>query len=201
MGIVDKRNQILRAVARLMTQQRADRITTDQIAEAAGVGKGTIYRHFADKDDVFFQASMSGFDELCDLLARRVPRGEPFDQQLLTACEQISRFFSKRKNLFRMAHAQDNGAMWRRGRFGARWHEARKQLRQSLATIIERGVREGRVRDDLPPAVLATYLLGLLRVRARELNDMPCSARKMTAVVDLFCHGAAPMVRLEKEHA
>ncbi|NJL30924.1 MAG: TetR/AcrR family transcriptional regulator, partial [Phycisphaerales bacterium] len=32
--------------------------------QAAGVGKGTIYRYFKDKDDLFFSTAAQGFEDL-----------------------------------------------------------------------------------------------------------------------------------------
>jgi hypothetical protein len=52
---------------------------------------------------------------------------------------------------------------------------------------VARGVAEGTVRRDLPPEALAAFLLGLLRARARELDDPDAVPRAM--VVDLFLHG------------
>ena len=65
-----KRDQIMKAAEHLFTNRRFHEITLDQVARAAGVGKGTIYLHFADKDDLFFQVATSGFTQLCEIIER-----------------------------------------------------------------------------------------------------------------------------------
>lgn len=43
------REKILEAAERLFDQRGPDAVTMDEVAEAAGVGKGTIYRRFGDR--------------------------------------------------------------------------------------------------------------------------------------------------------
>jgi len=49
-----------------------------------------------------------------------------------------------------------------------RWQEKRQHLIESLGRILRKGQAEGLVRDDLTDQTLATFLLGLLRARARN---------------------------------
>jgi hypothetical protein len=59
----------------------------------------------------------------------------------------------------------------------------------ALGKILADGVREGAVRQDVPPAALASILLGMLRTRARELEAGDEVSLDM--VVGLFLFGAA----------
>ena len=56
---LDKRIAIMRAAERLFHNRRFHEVTLEEVAEAAQVGKGTIYRYFADKDDLFFQVAFT----------------------------------------------------------------------------------------------------------------------------------------------
>jgi len=186
----DKQRQIMQAAERLFTTRRFHEITTDDIARAAAVGKGTIYRYFHDKEDLFFQTATSGFEELCDLVRRHVTGTDAFDAQLLGVCEQITGFFDRRRQLFRMMQTEDGRILLAKGAIHDRWMAHRKKLLAAVADIIRTGVEEGAIRTDVSPEVLATFLLGMLRTRARELEGAPASARRLETVVDLFCRGA-----------
>ena len=186
----DKRQRIMHAAEKLFSSRRFHEITTDDVARQAGVGKGTIYRHFRDKDDLFFETVVTGFDELCELLRERVSRKAAFSEQIFQACVEISQFFQRRRELFDMMQSEDGWMSCDTGRFRQRWLRKRKALVDAVAVILEGGVREGAVRPDIPPEVLANFLLGMLRTRARDLADAPERLRRYELVVDMFYRGA-----------
>lgn len=186
----DRRREIMAAAEQLFTSRRYHEITTDDIAAAAHVGKGTIYRYFKDKDDLFFQVATSGFDEMCELLRRKVPESAPFREQLLSACGEIPKFFERRKQLFRMMQAEDDRMQWCSEQMRERWLARRQELVAAVAAILRKGVQEGEVRPDIPPEVLAHFLLGMLRTRGRDLAHLPAPLRRDELIVDLFMRGA-----------
>jgi AcrR family transcriptional regulator len=186
----DKRHEIMLAAEKLSSTRRFHEITTDEVAGAARVGKGTIYRYFQDKDDLFFQTAVSGFDSLCDLVRRKVPEAAPFREQVLEACREIGKFFARRRQLFRMMQAEDFRMALVGGSMLDRWVAHRKLLVAAVADVIRKGVAEKAIRGDLAPEVLADFLLGMLRTRARDLEDAPESVRRYEVVLDLFCRGA-----------
>ena len=191
MGRRDRRQAIMQAAETLFTSRRYHEITTDDIAQEARVGKRTIYRYFEDKDDLFFQVATSGLDELCELLhGSSVPGDAPFVEQLLSACGEITAFFERRRPLFRMMQAEAGRMRWCEKSHRERWMVRRKALVAAVAAIIRKGVEEDEIRADVPPEVLGSFLLGMLRTRARDLADAPPATRRDELIVDLFCHGA-----------
>lgn len=188
----NRREQIKQAVEKLFTSRRFHEITLDDVAQAARVGKGTIYRYFQDKEDLFFQTATSGFDDLCSLLRQKVPNNTPFVEQLASACVEIGGFFNRRRQLFQMMQAEQDRIYWFTGTIRDRWMAKRKNLVAAVADIIHKGVREGKVRNDIPAEVLANFFLGMLRTRARDLANAPEVWPPNELLVDLFCRGASP---------
>ena len=189
MAYNNKQKQIMRVVEKLATNRRIHEITLDEVAEAAGIGKGTIYRYFADKDELFFQVATSGFEELCELLKRTVPCDTSFTEKLLNACKQITKFSAARMQLLQMMQNEANLAYWRKGKIRQRWLDKRKMLVNALADIFREGVAEGVVRSDISAEVMATFLLGLLRTRARDLQNVPENMKNCKLLVDMFLNG------------
>ena len=186
----DKREQIMQATEKLFAGRRLHEITLDNIVREARVGKGTIYTYFRDKDDLFFHVAAHGFDELCELLSRRVADDAPFAEQLLQACGAIAAFFRRRRQLFRMIQAEDARMSLCSGSLQQRWFEKRRCMVLSLAEILHRGQRDKLLRTDLSPEQLADLLLGLLRARGRNIEGKGGSVSD-PQLVDMFLNGAA----------
>jgi AcrR family transcriptional regulator len=191
----DRRTEIMDAAESMFTSRRFHEITLDDVVREAHVGKGTVYRYFEDKEDLFFQTATRGFDELCDLLTRNVPGEASFGEQLVGMCGQISEFYGKRRQLLRMMQSEEVRLQGRSGSLHQRWLAKRKKLISAIAAVLATGVREGRIRGDMAPEVLAAFLLGMLRTRARDLADIPDSSQTLECVVNLFCQGACVSAR------
>lgn len=184
----NRRLDIMQAAEKLFTSHRFHEITLDDVIHEAGVGKGTIYRYFRDKDDLFFQTAMGGFDELCELLKAPKSKNVTFTRQLIGACEKVSAFFRRRRALFRMMQTEESRVQWCKGDLRRQWMAQRRKLASAVAEVLKRGVEKNAIRDDLPPELLAVFLLGMLRTYAREMAGKEPDLR---VVVDLFLDGAA----------
>jgi AcrR family transcriptional regulator len=186
----NKRDLIMMAAERLFANRRFHEITLDEVARAAGVGKGTIYLYFAGKDDLFFQVATSGYTQLCAIVERGVGAGVSFQAGLLPVCREISAFFQRRRQLLRMMQTEDGRMARQHGAMHERWLAHRRQLISALGTMFAAGVREGAIRADVAPEALAALLLSMLRARARELEAPDLVA--LETLVELFLFGATP---------
>jgi len=187
----DKKQRIMQAAEQVFRTRRVHEATLDEIARQADVGKGTIYLYFTDKEDLVFQAAVSGYDEMCAVLGQNATRSGSFRERLLTACADIVAFFKARRPLFRIILSEGERDMEGGGPgLRQRWRERRRTMTEAVAAIIAQGVSSGEVRADMPPEILSEYLLGMLRTRSWELEGWPEEQRTPVAVVDLFLNGA-----------
>ncbi len=67
------RRRILAVAARLFDEYGADNVSMDQVAEAAGVGKGTLYRRFGDRCGLAREILDEREREFQELLIRGAP--------------------------------------------------------------------------------------------------------------------------------
>ncbi|MCK4276677.1 MAG: TetR/AcrR family transcriptional regulator [Phycisphaerae bacterium] len=188
----DRRAQIMKAVEKLFTSRRVHEVTLDDVAHEANVGKGTIYRYFKDKDDLFFHTAISGFDHLCELLKQNVREDATFEQQLLVACREIRDFHRRHRPLFRMMRSEDARMSLSKGTLSKTWIQHRKKLAAAVAEILRRGIGEGRMRMDVSVEILAGYLLGMLRAHGRDRCNQDESTDSFRQVVEVFLNGAGP---------
>jgi AcrR family transcriptional regulator len=157
------RERILAAAREVMRGKGLVRATTKEIARAAGLSEGTLYNHFANKEELFLctlNELPSGFVSLMRGLQERA--GTEAVQSVL---EQISRsaldfygeaipmgasFFADPELL-----ARHRELLQQRGAGPQRANEA-------VAAYLRAEQRLGRVRGDADPDAVAYMLLGAL---------------------------------------
>jgi AcrR family transcriptional regulator len=157
------RERILAAAREVMRGKGLVRATTKEIARAAGLSEGTLYNHFANKEELFLctlNELPSGFVSLIRGLQERA--GTEAVQSVL---EQISRsaldfygeaipmgasFFADPELL-----ARHRELLQQRGAGPQRANEA-------VAAYLRAEQRLGRVRGDADPDAVAYMLLGAL---------------------------------------
>ena len=83
------REAVVEAARRVMAAQGLD-AGMDEIARAAGVGVGTVYRHFPTKDELIVALAQARFERLAELAREALEEDEPgpaFERYLLRAGE------------------------------------------------------------------------------------------------------------------
>jgi AcrR family transcriptional regulator len=149
--------EILAAARRLMEQKGADALTMDEIAQAAGVAKGTLYLYFQSKDELV-QALLSQVGEtivqdLEAILAKPAPPPEKLRQVatlLLNCVDQESVLFPVYlRELVRSKSGREPPL------------SSLQELEERIVALITRIFAEGIARNQFIPADprLLTFLL------------------------------------------
>src|SRR5262245_56345192 len=70
--------QILEAAAQLFAKHRYHEVRMDDIADQAGVAKGTLYRYFHDKEELYLGLAIHGLERLYEESRETIHRlGDP----------------------------------------------------------------------------------------------------------------------------
>jgi AcrR family transcriptional regulator len=121
-------------------------VSVEEITQHAGVGMGTLYRHFPTKDELIDAVLEDAFDEIIRLAQEAAAADD--------AWAGLTDFFERLLEL----HAQNRGVkdiVALRGHGSRRAEAMRARLRPLLAQIVERAHEQGTLRrdftsDDLP---------------------------------------------------
>ena len=73
------REEISEAATRLFYERGFDQVTVDEIAEAADVGRMTVFNHFPRKEDLLFDRDEEAREILREVLRQRDPRVAPIE--------------------------------------------------------------------------------------------------------------------------
>jgi len=188
----DIRDLILDAAGRLLAQYGYTKMTVDDLAREVGIGKGTVYLHFASKEEVV----LSRVDRIVErLLAqlRAVARSErPHAERLreMLLLRVLYRFDNARqyaKSIDEMLSAIRAGLLARREKHFATEAEV-------LADFLEDGKRAGAFSfaDSLIAAqalIAATNSLLPYSLTARQLGKRSAVEEKVSAIATLVIDG------------
>src|SRR5262245_31262806 len=150
---------MLDAAARLFGTQRFHEARMDDIAAEAEVSKGTLYRYFKDKDELYLALLDRCSRELVGLLHERVAAAEGPRARLEALVEALIADFDAQPHLFDLIQRAE---VLRGPGQALPWQKARDENLRLCRQIFQEGERGGefRVRD---PEQAALMLLGGLR--------------------------------------
>lgn len=89
--------KLLRAAIEAFSTRGFDTVNVEELCAAAGVAKGSFYRHYESKQDLYFAAGRSAALEVAEAFKGRVPEGENDDAKVVAV---ISEEFAPRLPLF-----------------------------------------------------------------------------------------------------
>ena len=164
-----KRDDILEAGLRLFDEQGFHGTSMSAIADAAGVGAGTIYRYFDGKDDLVDQLYEEARDE-----AHRSILNMGFDEdasvreRLSTTWRAVIRNYMACPRLYRFILQYESSAYLRRTQ-----RAQPEDLRSPFQEIYRDGVEQG-LFPDLPQSVYSSFFIGTVTHLVQEhLNGGP----------------------------
>ncbi len=169
------RQRILEA-ARVVFARQGLEVSLDAIAREAGVGVGTVYRRFADKEqliEALFEESLTGLIEMAhDALAVADP-WDGFVAFLQGAIERQTSDRGLKELLLSSAHGQEQIG------------RARDQLVPVITELVERAQRSGQLRPDVAPSDFALIQFGMGSIAEYTADIQPEAwQRIMTLLID-----------------
>ena len=106
-----RREDILQAAREVFFERGIDHATIDEVAEQAGVGKGTLYLYFDSKDAILANLLLDGLDLLVNELAAAYAPRESISasMRLLRLAQAYLKFFQNHPPYLRLLLAFDRG--------------------------------------------------------------------------------------------
>jgi AcrR family transcriptional regulator len=165
------RDRLLEVAVRSFSLDGPD-VPLESIAKAAGVGIGTLYRHFPTREALVEAAYRSELDRLCasvpDLLA-----AQPADQALRAWMDLFVDYMVAKRGM-----ADALRAVIASG--GNPYAHSRDMLMSAIGRLVEAGVKAEAIRPDVPPEDVLAALSGVTltagdpekREQARRLLDL-----------------------------
>ncbi len=151
-----------------------------EIAEKAGVGVGTVYRHFPQRSDLIAAVFRREIDACADAAPVLAAEHEPVEA-LARWMQRYAAFIATKRGLATALHSGDPTFDSLPAYFSGR-------LRPALRTLLDAAAASGEVRADIEPDELLSAVASLCM---QAPGEKPDHARRMVALlVDGLRYGA-----------
>jgi len=181
------RQGISNAATRLFFERGFDHVTVDEIAEAADVGRMTVFNHFPRKEDLFFDRDEEGREVVREALRRRDPRVTPIEMLRLLA----HRLIAERTPYLDFSAM---GQAFVETIEGSETLKARaRAIRDELAHVVRVALSQSVGGDPADPdahlaadLLLATWAVAFIRAHRtfRETQDAEAARAAFLAIID-----------------
>ncbi|WP_433328569.1 TetR/AcrR family transcriptional regulator [Spirillospora sp. CA-294931] len=159
MGRAATRERLFAAAIELIAEHGFAATTVDQIAERAGVAKGTVYYNFGSKAGLFTALLDYGIGRLAATLAQAAEGREPLAALEALVGAELA-FIGEHESFARLLIAE----AWRSG--GGDWHRAAVLIRERAMAVIDDALRAavaaGDLRADLDTETAAAAVFGMV---------------------------------------
>lgn len=179
------RDAILGVATRAFDEKAFHEVLTDDIAATAGIGKATLYRYFATKEDLYFATLLRGFDELDAAIAAAGSRGTSHER-LRHLAHEILRVFWHRPSFYTLMNRNEV-------RFRAQ-HRLLQGRRRRVLLAVRAILADGATRGEIRPldaALAAEMFMGLVRAALFRRRPSDTPERLVTTLLGIFLDGAA----------
>lgn len=176
------RRRILDAARALVAERGLD-VSHDEVARAAGVGVGTVYRRFPDKRELFDELLADRVSELVELAERARGRADPWDG----LCEFVTGNLERKAGYPGLRELMDRG--------GELARHAHRRIADSIIELVDRAHASGQLRADVGVGDIALAEIMVAAIVERTGSTDPELWRRALSVVldGLRDHGRPPL--------
>jgi AcrR family transcriptional regulator len=178
----EREQEILHAARDVFSQRGFEKASIDEIAERVGIGKGTVYLHFASKEELLVALMRHACDQLTADCERIAAERHTALEKLDAVMGAIASYRFANERLVRVIHSEMPVFLGVKEKLSAS-HE----LRRMIAEIVVQGQAEGSIDPRIRPA-MATVVLLFLIFSACGMEELP-QQEHLSSAKQLYFHG------------
>ncbi|MDT7762400.1 MAG: hypothetical protein QOC63_1820 [Mycobacterium sp.] len=175
------RERVLEAAVRAFASDGAD-VTLEAIAKTAGVGIGTLYRHFPTRDALVEAVYRQELAHLCDAVPGLL-RSLPADEATRAWMDRFIDYMTTKRYMAGALQAVIASG-------GDPYAESRARLIAAITTLLTAGISAGTIRADVEPNDVLLALSGV-SLAAGAPDQREQAGRLLDLLVDGLRHHAS----------
>ena len=156
----------------------------DDVAVASGVGKGTLYRYFRSKRDLYLAVTFEGIGRLRREIEAAMRTAEPPARKLERIVRCTLGYFWDRRGFFALIHQHEH----RPDRDVREWWRRRQELVQLVQGAFDQAIAAAQVRR-IDSRIATEMLFGMMRGVNRYHSAEDTMEAMVAAVVETLMYG------------
>ncbi len=172
---VKNRARILEAAEEVFATEGVT-VPIDTVAERAGLGVGTLYRHFPTKEALFEAIVVSRLEQLLDSVRSQCRAADP-GAALFAFLDEFARHASAKRDLFDALSSAGIDIK-------SQCFEMVDEMKRNIDTLRERAVAAGAIRADVSTEEIFGLIIGACQAGAHTGVDDDSVQRMLNIVCD-----------------
>lgn len=171
-----RRNDIIKVSRKLFADKDFDKVSMEEIAKEVGLGKGTLYLYFKNKESLYFAVVLKGIGIWADMVKNAVEKGKTGLEKLMLYQKANREFSNEYPDYFRLLYSPtaikkqfDMDKMTSSEEF----QEVRELFKEIMSLgidSIQKGIDEGKIRSEVDPTEAAILLSVIYNGKANMGN-------------------------------
>jgi len=180
-----KRRHILEIASRIFAKHDYHSVSMDEVARAARVGKGTLYRYFESKEDLYLALLDSALLLLTERLEEEERADLSPDETLSRMVRAIVRTFCQHLPSFRVLNSDEARLVIKKRQL---FQSRRRRIVTLLGRVLEKGAAAGIFRA-VDPVATPSLVIGMVWGAVLNHSDEAPPEALARTIIDVFLHG------------
>ncbi len=193
----ETRLAIVRCAAEVFSQREFHEVLTDDIAQRLGIGKGTIYRYFRSKEELYLAAIGEGLNGLHAAVTAVLQQDAPWETTIEAVVRTMINYFWHQRDFFVLMHRFEPKL---KARERADWQKRRTEVVTMIRRVLERAALRGEISRSSARRLSVEVLLSMIRgvCLYRAESDRPDELTRLVARIFLGGIGAEAQSHLKR---
>jgi AcrR family transcriptional regulator len=154
--------EILDAARKLFARKGFNEASVDEIAQAAGVAKGTVYLYYPSKRELYWEALRCGLVSMCEDLEKQVQAAGSTESKIRAFMTAKLHYFEENRDFFKIYYSEFGNAVLQQAWLQKDFEQFHFRQLRVLTSALEEGTPDRNLRH-LPVEETAFAILNLTR--------------------------------------
>jgi AcrR family transcriptional regulator len=192
------------AALRVIARKGMSAATMQEIADEAGVAKGTLYLYFRDRDELVEKTFDGAIKQLHSKVDAALARDMPFDEKLRTVIAAKMEFFRENAEFFRLylSLRMPEGSPQQQRRQKKHCHPEYQSRIDAFAVMLETAMERGEIRRVDAKRLALFIIEGSTAIVLQRINEgePPPEEHDVDLIVETILDGISLRDRKRSSH-